>query len=46
MNIKEQESITATDNIVAAMGRNQLDPSVQNEAVTVLYLLKGDMVRR
>jgi hypothetical protein len=46
MNINEQKPITAIDKIVVAMRRNQLDPSAQNEVVTVLYSLKGDVVRR
>jgi hemoglobin len=46
MNISEQELIAAIDDIVAAMDKNQLDPSVQNEVVAILYSLKGDVVRR
>jgi hemoglobin len=46
MNINEQELIAAMDDIVAAMGKNQLDQGVQNEVVAILYSLKGDVVRR
>ena len=46
MNINEQELIAAIDDIVMAMGKNQLDASVQNEVVAILYSLKGDVVRR
>lgn len=46
MNINEQELVAAIDDIVAAMTKNQLDPSVQNEVVAILYSLKGDVVRR
>ena len=35
-----------TSSIVMAMGKNQLDQSVQNEVVAILYSLKGDVVRR
>jgi hemoglobin len=46
MNISEQELIAAIDDIVAAMGKNQLHQAVQNEVVAILYSLKGDVVRR
>ena len=46
MNISEQELIAAIDDIVTAMGKNQLDASVQNEVVAILYSLKADVVRR
>ena len=38
--------VAAIDDIVAAMGKNQLDAAVQNEVVAILYSLKGDVVRR
>ncbi len=46
MNISEQELIAAIDDIVAAMTKNRLDPTVQNEVVAILYSLKGDVLRR
>ena len=46
MNIDEQELVAAIDDIVAAMQKNGLDASVQNEVVGILYSLKGDVVRR
>ena len=46
MNISEQELVAAIDDIVTAMGKNQLDAAVQNEVVAILYSLKGDVVRR
>lgn len=46
MNVSEQELIAAIDDIVAAMTKNQLDASVQNEMVAILYSLKGDVLRR
>lgn len=46
MNVSEQELIAAIDDIVMAMSKNQLDQSVQNEVVAILYSLKGDVVRR
>ena len=46
MNVSEQELIAAIDDIVAAMSKNQLDASVQNEVVAILYSLKGDVLRR
>jgi hemoglobin len=46
MNISEQELVAAIDDIVMAMGKNQLDQAVQNEVVAILYSLKGDVVRR
>ena len=46
MNISEQELIAAIDDIVAAMTKNHLDQSVQNEVVAILYSLKGDVLRR
>ena len=46
MNISEQELIAAIDDIVAAMSKNQLEQSVQNEVVAILYSLKGEVLRR
>lgn len=46
MNVNEQELIAAIDDIVAAMTKNHLDQSVQNEVVAILYSLKGDVLRR
>ena len=46
MNISEQELVAAIDDIVAAMNKNRLEPSVQNEVVAILYSLKGDVLRR
>ena len=46
MNVSEQELIAAIDDIVAAMTKNHLDQSVQNEVVAILYSLKGDVLRR
>lgn len=46
MNISEQELVAAIDDIVAAMTKNRLDASVQNEVVAVRYSLKGDVLRR
>ena len=46
MNISEQELIAAIDDIVAAMSKNQLEQSAQNEVVAILYSLKGDVLRR
>jgi len=46
MNISEQELIAAIDDIVAAMSKNQLEQSAQNEVVAILYSLKGEVLRR
>ena len=46
MNVSEQELIAAIDDIVAAMAKNHLDASVQNEIVAILYSLKGEVLRR
>ena len=46
MNVSEQELIATIDDIVMAMGKNQLDQAVQNEVLAILYSLKGDVVRR
>ena len=46
MNISEQELVAAIDDIAAAMSKNQLDASVQNEVVAILYSLKGDVLRQ
>lgn len=46
MNISEQELVAAMDDIVAAMAKNHLDQSVQNEVIAILYSLKGDVLRR
>jgi hemoglobin len=46
MNISEQELVAAIDDIVAAMTKNHLDQSVQNDVVAILYSLKGDVLRR
>jgi hemoglobin len=45
MNISEQELIAAIDDIVAAMTKNKLEQSVQNEVVAILYSLKGEVLR-
>jgi hemoglobin len=45
MNVSEQELIAAMDDIVAAMTRNALDQSVQNEMIAILYSLKGEVLR-
>lgn len=45
MNVSEQELIAAIDDIVEAMTKNQLDQSVQNEVVAILYSLKGEVLR-
>ncbi len=45
MNVNEQELIAAMDDIVAAMTKNQLDQSVQNEVIAILYSLKGEVLR-
>ena len=52
MKINEQEPITANDDlddiddIVTAMDKNQLNSSVQNDVIGVLYSLKGEALRR
>lgn len=45
MNVSEQELVAAIDDIVAAMAKNKLDPSVQNDVVATLYSLKGEVLR-
>ena len=46
MYISEQELVAAINDIVLAMGKNQVDQSVQNEVVAILYSLKENVVRR
>lgn len=46
MNVNEQELIAAMDDIVAAMTKNHLDQTVQNEVIAILYSLKGEVLRR
>jgi len=46
MNVSEQELVAAIDDVVAAMTKNRLDQSAQNEVVAILYSLKGDVLRR
>ena len=45
MNISEQEYLAVMDDIVGAMGKNQLDYGTKNEVVGILYSLKGHIIR-
>jgi hemoglobin len=45
MNISEQEYLAVMDDIVGAMGKNQLDDGTKNEVIGILYSLKGSIIR-
>lgn len=45
MNISEQEYLAVMDDIVGAMAKNNLDDSVKNDVVAILYSLKDNIIR-
>ena len=45
MNISEQEYLAAMDDILGAMDKNGLDAATKNEVVSILYSLKGHIIR-
>lgn len=44
MNINERELVSAIDDMVAAMTKNNYDQTEINEMVAILYSLKGDVL--
>lgn len=45
MNVSEQEYMAAMDDILAALEKNEIDPSTRGEVTAVLYSLKGQIIR-
>ncbi len=45
MNISEQEYMSVMDDIVAALGKNNVDDATRREVVGVLYSLKEQIIR-
>lgn len=45
MNISEQEYMAAMDDILAALAKNDIDPSTRSEVTAVLYSMKGQVIR-
>lgn len=45
MNISEQEYMAAMDDILAALAKNDIDPTTRSEVTAVLYSLKGQVIR-
>jgi hemoglobin len=45
MNISEQEYMAVMDDIVGALGKNNVDDATRSEVVGVLYSLKGQIIR-
>lgn len=45
MNISEQEYLAVMDDIVAAMGKNEIEDGAKNEVVAILYSLKNEIIR-
>ena len=45
MNISEQEFIAVVDDILWAMDKNKLSEDVKKEVLSVLYSLKGQIIR-
>ncbi len=45
MNISEQEFLAVVDDIMGAMAKNQVGEAEQKDVLSVLYSLKGDIIR-
>ena len=45
MNISEQEYLAVTDDIIAAMNKQNLDQSTVNDVIAILYSLKDNIIR-
>jgi len=45
MNISEQEYVAVMDDILDALGKNDIDQATRNEVVAVLYSLKNEIIR-
>ena len=45
MNISEQEYMAAMDDILAALAKNDIDPTTRSEVTAVLYSMKGQVIR-
>lgn len=45
MNISEQEFIAVVDDILGAMDKNKLGDDVKNDVLSILYSMKGEIIR-
>jgi len=45
MNISEQEYMAVTDDIRAALRKNEVSQEACNEVLGILYALKGEIIR-
>lgn len=45
MNISEQEYMAAMDDILHALGKNDVDPGTRGEVSAILYSLKDNIIR-
>lgn len=45
MNISEQEFMAATDDVLAVLEKNDIDPATRGEVTAILYSLKGQVLR-
>ena len=45
MNISEQEYLAVTDDIMGALDRNRIDAASKSDVLTILYSLKGSIIR-
>lgn len=45
MNISEQEYLAATDDVMGALDRNQVDEQSRKDILAILYGLKGEILR-
>lgn len=45
MNIDERELVSAIDDVMAAMAKNDYGQAEKNDILAILYSLKGDVVR-
>jgi hemoglobin len=45
MNISEQEFVAVTDDVLAVLEKNDIDPATRGEVTAILYSLKGQVIR-
>ncbi|MGQ3053963.1 MAG: group I truncated hemoglobin [Roseateles sp.] len=45
MNISEQEFVSVVDDAMAALASNGIDPATRSEVLSILWSLKGEVIR-
>jgi hemoglobin len=45
MNISEQEFVSATDDVMAALEKNGIDAPTRNDVLAIFWSLKGEVIR-